>query len=543
MYVHEVVARTLADHGVDTVFGVLGDANLYLMDSFQRAAGGRYVAFANELGAVLAANGYAQAGARLGVATVTSGPGLTNTVTGLVEGVRGHTPVLVIAGDTAAVDRENVQHLAQRELVAAAGAGFVQVRSPGTVAEDLAVAVRRAVLEQRPVVAGVPADFHWQEAECPPARPKFVAPQAVAPDPSALDEAAGAIAGANRPLVLAGRGATGPAARAALVRLAGRIGAPLGTTLPAKDLFRGEPHDLGIIGTLANDVALELTGQADCVIAFGAGLNKWTTADGSLLAKKRLVHVDLDRAAISRWAPADVGVVGDAAVVAETLAARLGEADLPASGFASDGLARRLASWPEYADRGTGHALDIRTALIRLDAAFPADRTLAFDGGWWGQFGFNLVHVPHPSACVHTSHFGSIGLGLGSAIGAALAVPDRPTLLVTGDGGFMLGGLAEFHTAVRLGLRLVVAVLNDGGYEAERVHLRGRGLDPALASFDWPDFAAVATSLGGRGHRIRTLDELDQALDDIAEPDRPVLLDIAVTQPPPGGGALIGRSR
>jgi acetolactate synthase-1/2/3 large subunit len=531
MHVHQVIARTLADHGVDTVFGVLGDANLYLMDSFRREAGGRFVPFAHEVGAVLAANGYAQAGDRLGVATVTHGPGLTNTVTALVETVRGRTPVLVIAGDTADVDRENVQNIAQRELVTAAGAGFEQVRSPGTVVEDLAVAIRRALLERRPVVLNVPADFQWQEAEFQPSRPRLVAAHAITPDPTALDEAAGAIAAATRPLIIAGRGATSPAARAALVRLAERIGAPLGTTLVAKDLFRGEPHDLGIMGMLAHEVAREFAGQADCVLAFGAGLNKWTTADGALLDKKKLVQVDTDPAAINRWAPADVGVLGDAAIVAEALLDRL-DAGVPSSGFASDGLARRLAAWPEFADRGTEDTLDIRTALLRLDAGFPAERTLAFDGGWWGRFGFTLTHVGHPSACVHSSHFGSIGLGMGCAIGAALAVPDRPVLLITGDGGFMNGGLAEFNTAVREGLDLVVAVLNDHGYEAERVQLLAKDLDPTIADFDWPDFAAVATSLGGRGYRVGTLAELDAALADINERDRPVLLDISVTQPP-----------
>jgi acetolactate synthase-1/2/3 large subunit len=531
MHVHQVIARTLADHGVDTVFGVLGDANLYLMDSFRREAGGRFVPFAHEVGAVPAANGYAQAGDRLGVATVTHGPGLTNTVTALVETVRGRTPVLVIAGDTADVDRENVQNIAQRELVTAAGAGFEQVRSPGTVVEDLAVAIRRALLERRPVVLNVPADFQWQEAEFQPSRPRLVAAHAITPDPTALDEAAGAIAAATRPLIIAGRGATSPAARAALVRLAERIGAPLGTTLVAKDLFRGEPHDLGIMGMLAHEVAREFAGQADCVLAFGAGLNKWTTADGALLDKKKLVQVDTDPAAINRWAPADVGVLGDAAIVAEALLDRL-DAGVPSSGFASDGLARRLAAWPEFADRGTEDTLDIRTALLRLDAGFPAERTLAFDGGWWGRFGFTLTHVGHPSACVHSSHFGSIGLGMGCAIGAALAVPDRPVLLITGDGGFMNGGLAEFNTAVREGLDLVVAVLNDHGYEAERVQLLAKDLDPTIADFDWPDFAAVATSLGGRGYRVGTLAELDAALADINERDRPVLLDISVTQPP-----------
>src|SRR5262249_46327468 len=124
MLFHEAIARALADQGVTHIFGVLGDANLYMMDSFQRAAGGRYFSMSNEAGAVLAANGYARTSGRVGVASVTHGPALTNTVTALVESVRDHTPVLVVAGDTAVVDRDNFQNVAQREVVLAAGAGF-----------------------------------------------------------------------------------------------------------------------------------------------------------------------------------------------------------------------------------------------------------------------------------------------------------------------------------------------------------------------------------------------------------------------------------
>jgi len=159
MLFHEAIARVLADQGATTIFGVVGDANLYMMDSFQRHAGGRYISVSNEAGAVLAANGFARTSGGLGVATVTHGPALTNTATALVESVKDRTPVLLIAGDTAVVDAYNLQKIPQREVVQATGAGFEQVRSPHTVVEDVAVAVRRATLERRPIVLNVPIEF------------------------------------------------------------------------------------------------------------------------------------------------------------------------------------------------------------------------------------------------------------------------------------------------------------------------------------------------------------------------------------------------
>jgi acetolactate synthase I/II/III large subunit len=530
MLFHEAIARVLADQGITTIFGVLGDANLYMMDSFQRHAGGRYVSVSNEAGAVLAANGFARTSGGLGVATVTHGPALTNTATALVESVKDRTPVLVVAGDTAVADAYNLQKIQQREVVHATGAGFEQVRTPQTVMEDVAVAVRRAMLERRPIVLNVPIEFQWEQVEYHRAKPRFVKPQAIGPDPAALDEAVGIVAAASRPVVLAGRGATAPEARAALIRLAERIGAPLATTLRAKELFRGHRHDLGIFGTLSHKFALEAIMQSDCVIAFGAGLNSWTTADGSLLDKKALVHVDADPLAIHRFSAGDAGVVGDTAIVADQIVSWLDIAEVQATRFANDALAQRLTSYTDtdFRDLSTEQTVDLRTALTRLDTTFPADRTLAFDGGRWIFEASTRLHVPNPQAYVHTVNFGSIGLGMGNAVGAYFGAPERPVLLITGDGGFMMGGLAEFSTAVRYGVDLVVVLFNDSAYGAEHVQFRNKDMDPSITTFEWPDFGPVATALGGRGFTVRNLAELDAAYAAIADRDRPVLIDVKI---------------
>ncbi len=530
MLFHEAIAYSLADHGVKTIFGVLGDANLYMMNSFQRQVGGSYYSLSNEAGAVLAANGFACTSGGLGVATVTHGPALTNTVTALVESVKDHTPVLVIAGDTSVVDKDNFQNVPQRDVVLSSGAGFEQVRSASTVIEDVATAIRRALLERRPIVLNVPVDFQWQEVVHSSAPARLVKPQAVSPDPAALGAAVGVIASAKRPIILAGRGAGTPQGRAALLRLAERIGAPVATSLRGKDLFRGDKFNLGICGTLANPVTLDILHRSDCIIAFGAGLNKWTTAEGSILAKKQVVHIDVERESINKFSLTTVGVVGDAATVADTFVSWLDEAEIPPSGFASEELAEQIASFSDadFADVSTDETVDIRTALLRVEKAFPEDRTLVFDGGRFVMNSFTMLHVPNPRAYVHTLNYGSIGLGMGNAVGASLGAPGRPVLLISGDGGFMLGGLADFNSAVRHKVDLVVIVLNDGAYGAEHIQFRMKDMDPKISMFDWPDFGPVATALGGQGFTVRNLAELDEALATIPNRDRPILIDIKI---------------
>lgn len=531
MLFHEAIARALADHGVKSVFGLMGDANLYMMTAFEQVAGGKFYAVANEAGAVLAANGYAKATRGLGVASVTHGPALTNTVTALVEAARERTPMVLVAGDTAVADPYNFQNISQRDVIMPTGAGFEQVRSAETVCEDVAVAIRRAWTERRPIVLNVPVELQWQEAPYQaPQGVRWVPTGRVAPDEEGLDEAAGILASAKRPIVLAGRGAASVEGRAALLRLAERIGAPVATTLRGRDLFRGERHNLHIFGTLSHEVATDAINDADVIVAFGASLNKWTTAERALIDGKGVIQVDIDPEAIGRHQSVGAPVHGDAAAVADALIALLDAADVPATGFASDALAARLAAWrPEetFVDASTEESVDNRTAMIRIDREFPQDRMLVFDAGRALIHGFHLMHVTDPRDYVHTINFGSIGLGMGNAIGAAVG-SQRPTLLITGDGGFMLGGLTEFNTAVRYGLDLVVVMFNDNAYGAEHIQFRNKGMDPAPSMFEWPEFADVATALGGTGYTVRNLAELDRVLKELPERSGPVLIDVKI---------------
>ena len=531
---HDAVAQALVDHGVDTVFGVLGDGNLFSGENLQRQHDVNLVGATHEANAVCMAEGWAKATGRLGVATVTHGPGLTNTITALVEGVKNETPMLLVAGDTPVENEQHLQNLDQHALVVATGAGFQPVRNVETIAEDVSTAVRRAHAERRPIVVNVPLNIEWDEVDYEP-RPALNSPPVrLAPDPDQLESALGIIASSARPVILAGRGAVLSGAREVLIELGDALGAPLATSLLGTGFFSDQPFNLGIHGTLSHEIAGETLAMADCLIVFGASLNFFTTDYQSLLAGKRVVHVNLDPSHIDRHATVAAGVVGDATVVAEAMIALLKEAEHQPSSFRTADLEKKLQEFDlsdSYEDKSYDGAVDPRTLTRQLDAGLPQDRQVVVDAGRF-MLDALTMSVPNPRDLVTSHGFGAIGLGMSTAIGAAVAHPTRPTVLCIGDGGYMMGGLTELSTAVHLGLDLIVIVYNDGSYGAEHIQLVTKGMDPAASLHEWPDFCAVAESMGCDTAKIASLDDIDAALEVVKnrQPGRPVLIE-ASTDP------------
>ncbi|MBN8290833.1 thiamine pyrophosphate-binding protein [Rhodobacter sp. NTK016B] len=524
-YCHQSIAQAVLDHGIDTIFGLMGDANLFMVNHYVREGGGTFVPVAHEGSAVLMALAYAQVSGKVGLATITHGPALTNCSTALTEGVRGRVPIVLLAGDTAVTTPQNSQNIDQREVVKATGAGFEQMRSAAHAAEDVATAFYRARVERRPIVVNMPSDLMWQEvAHRRTVLPVFDTP-AFVPEGDALDEAIGMIASARRPVILAGRGAVG--AKDRLIALAERLEAPLATTLKGKGLFAGHPNNIGIFGTLSAPGAYDVIAKADCVIAFGASLHQFTTDKGKLLEGKRVVQVNTDPATFTANYRPDAALIADAGLTAGNILHWLDEAEIAPSGFAGEIDAASVAQHPPGRPEGAspGH-VDFAHALDRLDAALPRGRVLATDGGRFMTEVWCRLSAPEPRRFLVSTNFGSIGLGLQQAIGAGLAAPGVPVALFTGDGGFMAGGLTEFNTAVRMGLDLIVIIANDAAYGAEHIQFRDRQMDPALSQFDWPSFADIATALGGAGVTVASADDLDAAAEAIANRDRPLLIEL-----------------
>ena len=350
------------------------------------------------------------------------------------------------------------------------------------------------------------------------------------PDPAELDAAAERLCDAERPLVLAGRGAFRAGAADALRALADELGAVLGTSLPASGLFRGHPADLGLVGGFARPSVQEAVNACDVVLAVGAGLNGFTTHQESLMADAHVIHVDRDPAAFGRHRGVSSTVTGDARAVAEALLARV---------RARDGVASSVRHVPEVAaalgrprsdpfeDESTPGLLDPRALCGRLDALLPPDRAVVTDGGRFVSHVVRRVHPESPDALLYMQEFGSVGGGLGAAIGAALGRPDRVTALFIGDSGIMMT-LGDLDIAIREHVTMLVVVMNDQALGSEITLLGGAGLDVRDAYMRTPDLAAVARAMGAEGLRIESLDQLDVLPERLPRLRGPLLLDCRV---------------
>jgi thiamine pyrophosphate-dependent acetolactate synthase large subunit-like protein len=527
MLVSEAVGRALVALGVDVVFGVMGSGNLAFTNAM-RDAGATFYAARHEGGAVCMADGYARVSGRMAACSVHQGPGLTNAITGLTEAAKSRTPLLVLAADTPAAQRHSNFRIDQDALVAAVGAIPERVHGAATATADVAHAVHRARSERRAVVLMLPLDVQAAEIrdERAPAAPSPLDPPAPATD--AVAHAAELLGSAARPAIIAGRGAALAGAGPLLRELGERTGAVLATSAVANGLFDGDPFAVGISGGFSSPVAADLIRESDVVVAFGAALNQWTTRHGALLRPDtHVVQVDREAEAIGRHRPVALGVVGDAAATAAALL----EAIAPQAGRRTPELAAQIAAgrWRDEAfdDATADDLLDPRTLSIALDDLLPPERTVVVDSGHFMGWPSMYLRVPDAAGFVFPQAFQCVGLGLGNAIGAAIARPDRLTVAALGDGGALMA-LPELETLGRLGLPMLVVIYDDAAYGAEVHHFRPQGHAVDLAQFPATDFAALAEAAGCRGITARTLGDLEGVRDWLAHRDRPLVLDAKV---------------
>jgi thiamine pyrophosphate-dependent acetolactate synthase large subunit-like protein len=522
--VASAVGQALADHGVRDVFGVVGSGNFHVTNALV-AAGARFHPAAHEGGAASMADGYARVSGRLGVLSVHQGPGVTNALTGIAEAAKSRTPLVVLAPE--ATSPHSNFHVDLPSLAASVGAAFRRVTA-STVYSDVAWACASATT----VVLGLPLDVQSREAAVTPApRPSAALPPA---DVRSLVDALGA---ARWPVFIAGRGAArrGPAARTAIAALADRRGALLAVSAAARGLFTGDPWYLDVSGGFATPLAAELITGADLVVAWGSTLNMWTTRHGRLIpAGATVAQVDLDPAALGRHRPVDVAVTGDVVEVARACTAALGHH----TGWRTPELRARIAAegrWRDvpYQDTTGGGRIDPRTLSAALDELLPAERTVAVDSGNFMGYPAMYLSVPDAAGFCFTQAFQSVGLGLASALGAAVARPDRLTVAALGDGGFLMS-VAELTTAVRLGRPLLVVVYNDAAYGAEVHHFGPHGHPLDTVTFPDTDLAATARGFGCEALTVRGPADLAGVREWLAGPRAtPLVVDAKVVSTEP----------
>ena len=513
------VAHAVSAH-VDHVFGLMGNGNAAFLDALHDTDVA-YTAVRHEQAAVVAADAYFRASGRLAVATATYGAGFTNTLTGLAEAVQAKVPLVLVVGDepTSGPRPWGVDQIA---LASAVGARTYTVGRTDAAATTV-IAIEHALAFRVPTVLAIPYDIGTRDAGDLPAISSPVLPSAVAPagpfGVRAVADLGRMLAAAERPFLLAGRGAWLADAGEALGALADATGAITASTALGRGIFPDDRFDLGVTGGFGAEGAMALVREADVAVVFGASLNQFTMRFGELFAPgTRVVQVDVAPAATH---PHVGGYVrGDAGVVARALVHELAALDATPSGWRES---VELAPLRVH-DPGTGVVagdgrLDPRTVAARIGELLPEDRVIVSDGGHfigWANM-YWPVASPDRMLMVGTA-FQSIGLGFPSVAGAAAAKPGSTIVLTTGDGGGLMA-LADLETAVRsAGGRGIAVVWNDAAYGAE-VHLYGlQGYAEPPMRIPEVDFAALGAAVGAEGLVVRELADLDRLATWTAEP-------------------------
>ena len=514
------VARYVTD-----CFGLMGNGNAHFIDGLT-SEGVCYHAVRHEAATVASADAFNRVSGRLAVATTTYGAGFTNTMTALAEAAQARVPLLLVVGDapTAGARPWDIDQRAMATSVA--------VRTFELSADDVDgavdAAVRHALRERVPAVLAVPYDLvtaSVSSAANPTAGARAVADHATAVEPPAadLDAAAGILARASRPVVLAGRGAwlAGDGIRDELARVADVLGALTATTALGRGLFPRQEFDLGVTGGFGQEAAMATIAEADAVLVVGAGLNQFTMRFGELFgAGAAIVRVDIDEVAPPKSAHDITHLLlqGDAMATLRALGGRLDTLRPEPSGWRErvaglepDGALRvRDTGADEHADgRCADGLLDPRAVASRIGELLPEDRHVTTDGGHfigWANM-FWPVASPERMIMVGTA-FQTIGLGFSTVPGVAAAAPDSTVVLSTGDGGGLMA-LADLESAIRCAASCVIVVWNDAAYGAE-VHLYGEmGLDQGPMRIPQVDFAAVASAFGAEAVRVESLSDLD----------------------------------
>jgi len=503
MKVYEAVTVGLVAEGCKTLFGLMGDGNMSLWGALGRQKKIDIVSSFNEAGAVSMADGYSRTTGQVGLCTITCGPGLTQVGTSLSIAVRNRSQMVLITGQIAAGAKNNIQSMDQRRFVEACGARFHDISSADNLADEMAEAFYAARVHRIPVVLNLDMalqeqSFDWDFDYRPSTN--FLPAPIGAPSDESLQPLLEKLIAAERPVIIAGLGAQRGNAKPEILKLAAQLGALVGTSLQAKDLFLGEEYNLGISGTFASAPAEHLFAESDFVLALGAELGYYTAEGGLMFPSAEVARIDI------KAAPDEIGVIpglyvcGDAKKTAATLSRLLEARKVQKEGFRT-AATREILNAPAAVFTKPTDGLDPRVLAQNLSQGLPKDVVLTIGAAHYFSFPAMYTALPE-GALVHFSHhFGAVGQALPLSIGVSVGHPGRAHVAMEGDGSVMMN-LQELYTVTRHKIQLVLIIWNDAGYGAEVHKLKAKGFDPSLAQWQSADFAAIGKAFGGDGVRL-----------------------------------------
>jgi acetolactate synthase-1/2/3 large subunit len=535
----DAIMECLKAEGVDVVFGYPGGANLPTYDAFVDA-GIRHILVRHEAGGGHAAEGYAKASGKVGVVFATSGPGATNIVTPLTDAMMDSVPLVAFTGQvrTDLLGTDGFQEADTFGITMPIVKHSFMIQHPTEIPRAVHEAFHIARTGRPgPVLIDIPQDLSRAEIEYQPVGDVRLPGYAPTTDGNSkqIRLAAKALANARRPVIYAGGGVVGADASAELRELAAADRFPVTCTLMGLGAFPA-PHPqwlgmLGMHGTRAANYAMD---EADLIVAVGARFDDRVTGKLSEFAPRaKFVHIDIDPAEISKNVPAHIPIVGDARNVLARLVSEY-------RALGAD--PQRLAGWWErierwraqhplrYEDSADGEIKPQRL-IEALYEVTGGECLLATDVGQHQMWAAQYFHFSTPRRWINSGGLGTMGFGLPAAIGAAIARPDLPSVLITGDGSVQMN-IQELATARQFDVPIKVVIANNGylGMVRQWQELFWDRRYSHVDMGQYPDFVKLAEAYGCRGLRITDKSTLVSDLESALASEGPVVVDVRVSR-------------
>lgn len=533
----EILMRSLVAHGVTTLFGYPGGAIMPVFDAlYDYRDQLNHILVRHEQGAVHAAEGYARVSRKVGVCLVTSGPGATNTVTGIADAMLDSTPLVVITGQVGAslLGTDAFQECDVVNMTQPISKWSYQIRS----ARDVAWAVSRAFYiassgRPGPVVLDFAKNAQTETVEYEPIRVNFIRSYVPVPPTSknSLEEAAALINASERPLVLIGQGVELGGAQQEVRAFIEKIGAPAGCTLLGLSALPSDhPLNVGMLGMHGSLGANTMTQRCDLLIAIGMRFDDRVTGNLATYARQaRKIHFDIDPAEVNKNVAVDVAVLGNCKETVAAVTEMLDPAERPAWREAFRPYDERedtLVIQPEI--HPASGPIRMGEVARKVSEHTNHEAILVTDVGQNQMLSARYFKFSRPLSIVTSGGMGTMGFGLPAAIGATFGAPDRTVCLILGDGGFQMT-IEELGTIMEQGSPVKIILLNNNylGNVRQWQELffnRRYSFTPMMN----PDYEKIADAYGIPSATVTEREQLDEAIDTMLATPGAYLLQVAV---------------